>query len=288
METRTNDDVLAEIRAGGDPRPLMAELYELNRGLLTRWARPFSVLVEFEDLMQECYLALCAAVRGYDSAAGYSFGAYLETAVKRHLAGICAGSGALHLSAGAAEAVRAYRWERQRYQLENGTDPEDETAAALLSWKIEKVRKVRHLADMVTVSIDKPMNEDGAALSETLEDPRDHIAELIDQDAETAAARELWEIVSELPEEQAEVIRQRYRDGRTRADIGRESGKTGGQVARAEDKAMRFLKRKRGRLEDLRDVYGIRKNDTGLSLFNRTWESSVERAVIKRGLHNNP
>lgn len=288
MDSRKNEDILTEIRNGGDRPALMCELYEVNRGLLTRWARLFSGMVEFDDLMQECFLALCAAVSGYESDAGYSFGAYLETAVKRHLAGICAGSGALHLSAGAAEAVRAYRWERQRYQLETGEPLPDPEAAALLSWKIEKVRKVRHLADMVTVSIDKPMNDDGAALSETLEDPRDHIAELIDQDAETAAARELWEIVSELPEEQAEVIRQRYRDGRTRAEIGAELSRTGGQIAGAEDKAMRFLKRKRGRLEDLRDVYGIRKNDTGLSLFNRTWESSVERAVIKRGLHNNP
>ena len=283
MESRTNDDVLTEIRAGGDPRPLMSELYELNRGLLTRWARPFSVLVEFEDLMQECYLALCAAVRGYDSAAGYSFGSYLETAVKRHLAGICAGSGALHLSAGAAEAVRAYRWERQRYELENGEDPDDQTAAGLLSWTVEKVRKVRHLADLVTVSIDKAMNEDGATLSELLADARDPVGELIDREAEEDAARELWAAVNELPADQSDIIRQRYREGRTRADIGRESGRTGGQIARAEELALKGLKRKRGRLEDLRDVYGIRTNDTGLSLFNRTWESSVERAVIKRG-----
>ena len=283
MDSRKNEDIITEIRNGGDRPALICELYELNRGLLTRWARLFSGMVDFEDLMQECYLALCAAVSGYESDAGYSFGSYLETTVKRHLGRVCAGSGALHLSADAAEAVRAYRWERQRYELENGEDPDDKTAAGLLSWTVEKVWKVRHLADLVTVSLDKPMSEDGATLSELLEDPRDPVGELIDREAEEDAARELWAAVNELPADQSDIIRQRYREGRTRADIGRESGRTGGQIARAEELALKGLKRKRGRLEDLRDVYGIRINDTGLSLFNRTWESSVERAVIKRG-----
>jgi len=127
------------------------------------------------------------------------------------------------------------------------------------------------------------MSEDGATLSDVLEDPRDPVGELIDRKAEEDAARELWAAVNELPADQSNVIRQRYIEGRTRAAIGRESGRTGGQIARAEELALKGLKRKRGRLEELRDVYGIRTNDTGLSLFNRTWESSVERAVIKRG-----
>ena len=282
MDSRKNEDIITEIRNGGDRPALICELYELNRGLLTRWARLFSGMVDFEDLMQECYLALCAAVSGYESDAGYSFGAYLETAVKRHLGRVCAGSGALHLSAGAAEAVRAYRWERQRYELETGRDPDDKTAAGLLSWTVEKVRKVRLLADLVTVSIDKPMSEDGATLSEILEDPRDPVGDLIDREAEEDAARELWAAVDELPADQSDIIWQRFKEGRTRAVIGRESGRTGGQIARAEELALKGLKRKRGRLEDLRDVYGISVNDTGLSIFNRTWTSSVERAVIKR------
>lgn len=282
MDSRKNEDILTEIRNGGDRPALICELYEVNRGLLTRWARLFSGMVEFDDLMQECFLALCAAVSGYESDAGYSFGSYLETAVKRHLGRVCAGSGALHLSAGAAEAVRAYRWERQRYELENGEDPDDKTAAGLLSWKIEKVRKVRHLADMVTVSLDKPMSEDGATLSDVLEDPRDSVGELIDREAEEDAARELWAAVNELPADQSDIIRQRFKEGRTRAAIGRESGRTGGQIARAEELALKGLKRKRGRLEELRDVYGIHYYDTGLTWFNQTLESCVERAAIRR------
>lgn len=279
---KTNEEIINMISAGGDRQALMYELYENNRGLLTRWARMFSGAVEFEDLMQECFLALCTAVNGFNSSSGVLFASYLETVVKRHLARVSFGSGALHLSESMAEAVRAYRWERLQYELESGADPDDRTIAERLFWTLEKVQRVRYIADLVTVSLDKPMTEDGATLAETLEDSRDPVAELIDRDAGEDAARELWEIVSGLPEEQAEVIRQRYQHGRTRAAIGRESGKTGGQIARAEEVAIKSLKRKCRRLEDLIDYYGIRTNDTGLSLFNRTWESSVERAAIKR------
>lgn len=279
---KTNEEIINMISAGGDRKALLCELYENNRGILTRWARMFSGAVDFEDLMQECFLALCAAVSGFNSSYGVLFASYLETVVKRHLARVSFGSGALHLSDSMAEDVRAYRWERLQYELESGADPDERTIAERLSWNLEKVQRVRYIADLVTVSIDKPMTEDGATLAETLEDGRDPVAELIDREAGEDAARELWEIVSGLPEEQAEVIRQRYQQGRTRAYIGRESGKTVGQIARAEELAIKSLKRKRRRLEDLIDYYGIRTNDTGLSLFNRTWESSVERAAIKR------
>lgn len=279
---KTNEEIINMISAGGDRKALLCELYENNRGLITRWARMFSGAVEFEDLMQECFLALCAALSGFNSSSGVLFASYLETVVKRHLARVSFGSGALHLSDSMAEDVMAYRWERMQYEIEIGADPDDRTIADRLSWKLEKVQRVRRVADLVTVSLDKPMTEDGATLAETLEDGRDPVTELIDRESGEDAARELWKIVSGLPEEQAEVIRQRYQQGRTRAAIGRESGKTVGQIARAEELAIKSLKRKRRRLEDIIDYYGIRTNDTGLSLFNRTWESSVERAAIKR------
>lgn len=261
----------------------MYELYEKNRGLLTRWARMFSGAVEFEDLMQECFLALCAAVSGFNSSSGVLFASYLETVVKRHLARVSSGSGALHLSESMAEAVRAYRWERLQFQLESGADPDDQTIAARLHWKLEKVQRVRRAADLVTVSLDKPMTEDGATLAETLEDGQHSIDDLIDSTAAETVNNSIWAAVDALPERQAAVIKSRYKDNKTMKQAGEELNISPARVQQLTFDAMRTLRQPghKKRLYAAMDYYGIGVHCSTLAAFRRTGCSSVERAVME-------
>lgn len=286
--SETNEELINAIRAGGDRRALLCELYERNRGLISLWARRYQGRAEYDDLMQEAFLALNTAADAYKEETGYYFTSYFEKVCKRHFWRFCQASAGIRYPDYLAEDIRRYRFTAGQYETMHGRPPEIREAAELLSWTEGKTRQVKTYADRVTVSIDAPVTEDGLKLSDAIEDPRDDISDLLDAETAGALSGLIWAIVDELPPDQAETIRGRYRDGRTLAAIGSETGKTGGQVYRTQEKALKALKRsdRKKRLSELlnedADPAGLIKySDTGLTIYRQTLETCVERAAIK-------
>ena len=78
-----NEQLVARIRAGVDTADNMLILYEQNHGFIHKMALKYSGYAEIEDLKQEAYIGLCAAVEHYDEDKGVAFISYAGFWIKQ-------------------------------------------------------------------------------------------------------------------------------------------------------------------------------------------------------------
>lgn len=87
----TNEEIAVRIQAG--EQHLMGELYEQNKGLFYIMAGRLYALnrnpcisagVEFDDIIQVCFFALCDAVKAYKADGEYNLSSYLKFPLKNH------------------------------------------------------------------------------------------------------------------------------------------------------------------------------------------------------------
>lgn len=90
----TNEQIVLLIRSGQPDkraqRPLHEVLYLQNEKLIKKLANAYSYAtgLEFDDLAQEGYLCMLAAVSAFDPDAGYRFTTYLANALKWRYTGL--------------------------------------------------------------------------------------------------------------------------------------------------------------------------------------------------------
>lgn len=88
-----------------------------------------------------------------------------------------------------------------------------------------------------------------------------------------------------LPEEQSEVIRQRYKEQKTLQEAGDSIGISASAVRSIESKAMRTLRlpRRCGKLKRYFEEYlsAAPIHHVGVESFKRTWTSEVEREAMR-------
>ena len=99
-------------------------------------------------------------------------------------------------------------------------------------------------------------------------------------------AEALWKAVDDLPGNQGDIIRKRYQDGMTLNALGNSMGVTLERVRQEEAKGMRELKKPKTKNEKFKLYYKqyiepAQFRHVGLSEFNTTWTSSVEREALK-------
>lgn len=242
----TNEELVMEIQRGD--RDKLPELWEQVERFVSMQAHRRYLLsdglggVEAEDLYQSGYIALVAAADTYDPAAGRSFIGWLALALKTTFA-----------------EAGGYRSRKQAH------DP-------------------LHRAG----SMDAPMgdDEDSGTLGDSIADPG--AAEDF-RDAEHRVYLEqlhdaLENALDQLPAPQANTLRQRFYLEQTLREIAAAEGVHPETVRQWQDKGLRGLRRWRIRRElqqfvEDRTPYYLR---VGVSEFQRTGESAVERIVFKR------
>ncbi|RHR19101.1 hypothetical protein DWX49_03855 [Blautia sp. AF19-34] len=65
-EAMRNEQLVLRIQAGEDVAENMLQLWKQNKGLIYKMAKGYGKPAEEEDLAQEGYFGLCAAVERYD------------------------------------------------------------------------------------------------------------------------------------------------------------------------------------------------------------------------------
>lgn len=96
----------------------------------------------------------------------------------------------------------------------------------------------------------------------------------------------IWPLVDALPEEQRQVICQRYKGNKMFKDIGKDMGIIASRVKSIEISALRNMRYSRN-ANLLRsflteeDIYSMGLVGNGAARFNNTWTSSTERAAMK-------
>ena len=267
----TNTELTAEIQHGSDRAKEL--LLTANEGFIKWAARKFTGLADLEDLQQDARLAMLEAAQTYDpdkgSFASWAF-IYIRARILRNNGPVFALPERLN------SLLFTYRRYLTRHEMQTGREPTDDEILADLDIKRADLDEIRR-ADMVlnVASLQAP-TETGDELGETIPAPGNMEDDVTQATDDEARAFTIWRIVDELPEAQAETIRQKYREGRTITAIS----KTNPHARQDEAKGLRTL-RKNGSIKQYReDVYCQGIKHTGVEHFRRTWTSSTERAAF--------
>lgn len=282
----TNEELAIQIKAGINVSENMAALWQQNRGFIGQIAGRYRSLEEEDDLIQEGYMGLCKAVDGFDPGRGVSFLTYAAHWIKQAMLRYIQNNGTVRIPVNRQGDIRKYERLVSDFCKHHGRKPK--TLDIAWAWGVS-YKEIKSLEKMsiwsYIASIDAPIGEDGETLGALISADGGMENDLVDN-MDLAALREiLWAMVDELPDCQPEVIRARFRDCMTRNETAKIIHETAVKVRDIELKAMRELRRNdrinrlRPYAEEVINTYAFR--GCGVGIFNRTWNSSTERAALK-------
>ena len=286
MEQRTNEQLVALIRAGEDSAGNMLKLWEQNKGFIAKMARKYSGYADMDDLMQEGYLALNEAVEHYTDK-GASFLTYAAFWVRQGLRRYIEHNSAVRLPSGLYDDVIKYKRIRREYLAEYGAGPTELEIRALLGVSSKEFERIEENAKRGKIrSLSEPIGEeeDSYTLGDTLKSGEDLEADAIRRRDRELMSAELWAQVERLPEKQILIIRKTFQDNCSSETIGRELGCSYQYINSMKLKALRRLARPginkgyKVYFEQYMSAYTIQH--VGIESFQRTGYSEVERAVL--------
>lgn len=287
---RSNEQIVALIRAGIDEADNMLQLWQQNQRFIKMMAVKFTGRAELDDLMQEGYIGLCEAVRHYDLEKGIPFITYAAFWIRQVMQRYIENCGnVVRIPTHAGEWMHKYKKMEAEYRKYYGAVPTDQVLCVLLGISQDKLKSIKESIGMGQIrSLNESLGDEEGELTvqdsvgsdEELEG--DIISRLDYQDMKA----KLWEAVDSLPGIQADVICCRFLDNKTLQEIG-EKYNVSREAARSyQDKAMRELRKPsksrkfRGYYEEYIAAASI--HHTGLQSFRSTWTSEVERDAIGR------
>lgn len=286
-----NEGLVMRIQQGIEVRANMELLYSQNRGLIGKIVNRYKSFEDPEDLFQESYFGLFKAAQHWKPEDGSSFTGYAVFWVRQVIQRYIENCGAvLRVPVHQRARIRKYQRVISDFKRELNREPfpwELMDVLGISHQQLEMLRKDAIALKLRSFSEEIGDGEDteGLTLQDTIEDPADTIGDKIEEiDAERLSSF-LWSMVNTLKEEQAEVIRRRFRDGETLRTCGAALGFTAEKVRQIEAKALRELRSKES-IDKLRPqldetAYTLGLQCTGLSAWKHREESSTERAARK-------
>lgn len=290
----TNEELVRKIKAREEPAQNMEQLHGQMKRFIRKIAWKYKRDDELEDLEQEGFLALYDAVEGYDPAAGLTFAGYAALYFKSRFARYLADKGScVQLPIHRQEEIWKYQRFCSVYFLEHGCEPSLKAVAQFMNLSIEHVEQIRKNACMARLgSLDSPVTgkegDEDSTVGDFVRDPLDQIEDMEERIHHEQLRAVLWGCVDELPEKQAEAIRARYQDGLTLQETGKRIGTNKEGARQWEAKGLRELrkpsraKRLRPFFEEYDRIFSMGSTGTGVRVFERTWTSATERAVLKQ------
>ena len=240
-----------------------------------------------EDLEQEGYIALCEAVRHYDSDRGMSFISYASFWIKRRMRECADNNRAVRLSFNAGDEVRQYQKIIRQYRQEYGCDPSDRELCGFLHVSLDKLEQIRKAAQMGQIrSLDEPVQgvDGDISIGDTVPSGEDMEEDVIRKLDKEKMKRTLWVAVDQLPGDLPAALRFRYKDGLTLEKTGKRLGVNREKARQLESKAKRIL-RQSHRCKAYHAYYeeylsAAPIHHVGVRRFKETWMSEVELEVL--------
>ena len=285
----TNEQLAIRIKAGIDVADNMLQLWQQNRGFIHKIVNQYKTYVEEEDLEQEGYLGLSAAVEHYNSDEGVTFLHYASFWIKQYMSRYIKSNGTIRLPEFMQGRIREYNKMVQKWQQNYHRKPTDEEICHFLDINWEMLENLRKAAQMAQIgSLDVPVGEEGdCSMYDLLPSAMDEEEQTLEKIQHEQLCTVLWPLVDALPGQQPQVIRARYQERRTLADIAKEKGVTLDAIRQQETKGLREL-RKPSKSKQLRPflpdddrIYSRALQGNGVGSFNRTWTSSTERVALR-------
>lgn len=283
LQAMTNEELVIRIQQGGDHREELEELYNQNRGIIARIVNHYHGNEDEEDLFQEAYFGIVAAAELWRPEEGASFATYAVYWIKQVLRRYIDNCGSLiRIPVHQKERIILYRKTIAEFRKEFGRDPVPLELMRALGVSFGQIQDITKDAQALQVrSLSEELGEDGNTLQDVISDPEDKIEAALDRIGREQLSSLLWSLVDTLEKEQAHVVRERYQNGKTLEECGKEIGCTRERVRQIEAKAMRKLRSPEinKKLRPYLDVYSIGLRG-GLNSFRHSFTSSTEYAAL--------
>ena len=281
-----NEQLVIRIRAGIDVAENMLQLWQQNKGYICKIVNAYREYAEEDDLYQEGYLGLSEAVTHYSQEAGIPFITYAGYWIKQRIVRYIKKNGTVRLPEFMHNRIRSYNKLISKWQQAYGRKPTDEETCCYLDISEKTLEDMKKAAGMAKIaSLDVPVGEEkDSSLYDLLPGSANEEEEILDRIQRKQLCTVLWPMVDSLPDQQPEILRARYQEGRTLKDIAQERGTTLEAIRQQEQKGLRELRKpskSRQLLPFLEDrLYSKALQGNGVGAFQRTWTSSTERAAI--------
>lgn len=274
----SNEELVKAIQSGEDR---IEELYTANYGLIFWIAKKFSGLAELDDMIQEGFLGLYTAAKLYDNSKEAKFSTYATFWIRWAIRQCIENNSAASIPSYRKNQALHYNSIVNAFLRDTGREPTERELSYLMGVPLKDVQNIKAAAEFRAVSLSAPIDEDGGELLDTIPDSSDAMQEVEDRIFQEELRAAIKEEVDKLPAQQAEVLRQKYRDRKTFREIGKNSQSI-------HNKALRELRKPkhRRRLEHFADelIYGGAIKGVGARRFYLDWTSATEREAL-RGLN---
>ena len=241
----TNEQIVEKIQRGEQVTDNMLTLWQQNKGFIISVALRYRDYEDIDDLMQQGYLGLYAAVQGYNSSEGVKFLTYAEYWVMRSMKRyIEQCSQVVRISSAICSRIEVYKRFTAIMMLKYGRKPTDIEICTYMCISAAELDTVKQgLIFEHIKSIDCPIDDDGVELKEVIKGTDDTEKAAVDRIERKELKEILWRMVGELTEKEQEVIKQRYVYNKTMPEIEKEMNLKPYAVANIHQRAIKELSR---------------------------------------------
>lgn len=283
----TNEQIVEEIRNGISVTDNMEHLYMNNLPLIRKFIKPYTSYEPEEDLMNEAYFGLLEAIKHYETSENALFMTYARYWIRQKVQRYIQNCGSvMRISSNYIQKISRYKKSVQEYQQLYGRSPTNKDMADFLGTTIEEIHRLRLYAADIQ-SIDAPLQDsDDLCLSDTIKSDFNLENAAIDKIYEEYQKKELWGIVERYASNwQQDIIKQHFYEGKTIAEIARESGRGSQAVWAQKEEGLRKLRTGRASKEirEKLEVLEAGAYRTGVNQFRRhDYTSIVEYMAIRK------
>lgn len=285
----TNEQLVIQLKAGIHTAEYMKQLWEQNRGMIGKIACKYKGYEDLEDLKQQGFLGLYDAVEGYNPDQGTSFITYatfwIQQSIQRYIDDCC---GVVRIPVHAKEKISQYKKVANQFQKWYGREATDKEMSLLLQIspkQLEQLKKDIQMGQIQSLDSFVLQEDDGITIADLVSAADDVEETVLDRIQKEELKEALWEIVDDLGEDQACVIRARYQERRTLKDIAEKNNCAIEWVRQIEKKAMKRLRipSRANKLKPFYDgvIFDQALKGNGVARFNTTWTSSTERVALE-------
>lgn len=289
IEPLKNEELVKLIQNGTNVTENMQQLWQQNQGFIFKIAIQYQSLSELDDLIQESYFGLCKAVDHYNPDMDASFIHYASFWIRQQLMRYIKKNKTVRIPEHTHGKIREYKKAVQQWQQRYHREPTDAEISDYIGIDGKTLEEIKRSALMGKIgSLDVPVGEESdGTLYDLIPSGMDDKEEVLNKVANEELAEVLWGMVKELPGQQSEVLKMRFKDNMKLREIGAVCGFSTDRARQIENKGLRMLRNpKRSRilrefLDDER-IYNSALHGNGVSSFSNTWTSSTERIALKR------
>ena len=289
IEPLKNEELVKLIQNGTNVTENMQQLWQQNQGFIFKIAIQYQSLSELDDLIQESYFGLCKAVDHYNPDMDASFIHYASFWIRQQLIRYIKKNKTVRIPEHTHGKIREYKKAVQQWQQRYHREPTEAEISDYIGIDGKTLEEIKRSALMGKIgSLDVPVGEESdGTLYDLIPSGMDDKEDVLNKVANEELAEVLWGMVKELPGQQSEVLKMRFKENMKLREIGAVYGFSIDRARQIESKGLRTLRNpKRSRilrefLDDER-IYNSALHGNGVSSFSNTWTSSTERIALKR------